>query len=422
MRGIDKKQEATFVDDTMLLRRHKLSCVNIAITLVAFQGSLLPTTGLNLFSSPAQVTYRYDRDQTNTSPLLKSLVRSQRVPHRSQRFYFATESDEIESDSKNSRITIDGENDKLTPEHCNNIRPPHYRRRSFFHNISLLLATTVIIPTTNILPSHAMYQDAAKKILLPSINEIETSIPKTWSPEDNPFREDVFDSRASFGRLNSSPDSIFYTDPRFVEHVDSNAVDLITRYLSSGGDVLKKKDAVLDLCTSWTSHIEPSTVQELQLTRVAGLGMNEEEMRGNKILTDYAVVDLNSKPKPADNPPKVLPYENESFDVVLCQLSIDYLVRPLEVMADVWRVMKPGGKVVIIFSNRLFLEKAVGLWTGADDVDHAYTVGAYLRFCRGNFIDIQAKDLSTRTKRGKEMVIVGDPLYVVTATRGPVVE
>lgn len=325
---------------------------------------------------------------------------------------------EIDIDSVANRITITGVEDKLKSDDDSNIEPPHHRRRSFFHKISHLLTMTAVFPTTAVLPSHAMYQDPVKKVLLPSINEIESSIPtnSNWSASDNPFREDVFDSRSSFGRLNSSPDANFYADPRFVEHVDSNAVDIITRYLSDGG-VLKKKDAVLDLCTSWTSHISPSSVQELQLTRVAGLGMNEEEMRGNKILTDYAVVDLNAKP--TDNPPKnILPYENESFDVAVCQLSIDYLVRPLEVMADVWRVIKPGGKVVIIFSNRLFLEKAVGLWTGADDVDHAYTVGSYLRFCNGNFIDIQAKDLSTRTKKGKEMVIVGDPVYAVTATRG----
>lgn len=71
-----------------------------------------------------------------------------------------------------------------------------------------------------------------------------------------------------------------------------------------------------------------------------------------------------------------------------------------------------------LFFHPYLYYQAVGLWTGADDVDHAYTVGAYLRFCQGNFINIKAKDLSTRTKKGKEMVIVGDPMYVVTATRG----
>jgi len=46
-------------------------------------------------------------------------------------------------------------------------------------------------------------------------------------------------------------------------------------------------------------------------------------------------------------------------------------------------------------------------------VDHTYTVGSYLRFCDGGFTDITAKDLSVRKKKGKEKMIVGDPLYAV---------
>ena len=59
--------------------------------------------------------------------------------------------------------------------------------------------------------------------------------------------------------------------------------------------------------------------------------------------------------------------------------------------------------------------QAVALWTGADDIDHAYTVGCYLHFCDGGFKNIRAKDLSAR--KGKDKRIAGDPLYVVTATK-----
>jgi hypothetical protein len=82
------------------------------------------------------------------------------------------------------------------------------------------------------------------------------------------------------------------------------------------------------------------------------------------------------------------------------------------------RVLKPNGRIAILFSNRLFLTKAVGLWTGSDDIEHAYTVGGYLHFCGGGFTNIMAEDLSMRQQKGRERVIVGDPLYVVTATKG----
>ena len=129
-------------------------------------------------------------------------------------------------------------------------------------------------------------------------------------------------------------------------------------------------------------------------------------------MTDFVVQDLNA------NPNVKLPYETGSFNVVLCQLSIDYLIHPLEVMKEISRVLKPGGKVVILFSNRLFFSKAVGLWTGADDIDHAYIVGSYLHYSNANFERIQAKDLSTRKGRGKDRPIQGDPLYAVTAIKG----
>ena len=192
--------------------------------------------------------------------------------------------------------------------------------------------------------AQAMYTDPATKILLPEQGEIEAAIPPVF--EDNPF-EGL--DKTSFSRLDQTPDAIFYQDPRFTEHVDDNAVQMMAQFISN--DVLRENDSVLDLCTSWTSHIDKNTVEKLNIKRVSGLGMNEEEMKQNSILNDYAVVDLNAR---AD---VKLPYEDETFNVVLCQLSIDYLIHPLEVMKEVGRVLKPGGKVVILFSNRLFIQK-----------------------------------------------------------------
>jgi len=184
-------------------------------------------------------------------------------------------------------------------------------------------------------------------------------------------------------------------------------VESMTSYISDR--LLQPCDSVLDLCSSWTSHIRPGQVD---LKRAAGLGMNAKELEANPALTDWTVMDLN-----ADRNVK-LPYDDESFDVIILQLSIDYLIHPLEVMKEASRVLRKDGKIAILFSNRLFLSKAVGLWTGSDDIEHAYTVGRYLHFCNGGFTKIKAEDLSNRKQKGKERAIIGDPLYVVTATKG----
>ena len=46
--------------------------------------------------------------------------------------------------------------------------------------------------------------------------------------------------------------------------------------------------------------------------------------------------DLNADP--------VLPFADASFDAVLNCVSVDYLVRPVEVLAEVARVLRPGGR------------------------------------------------------------------------------
>eukprot|EP00980_Cylindrotheca_fusiformis_P011108 scaffold2553_cov138-Cylindrotheca_fusiformis.AAC.16 len=248
------------------------------------------------------------------------------------------------------------------------------------------------------LPANGMTTDKKTGIVMPDPGEIESAIPTDWSMIDNPF--DGGETNSLFARLDAQPDSLFYADPRFVEHVDSNAVKSLTGYVSN--EAIREGDSVLDLCSSWTSHFTPSSKK---LDRLVGLGMNAKEMEANEALTEFVVQDLNTKPE--------LPYKDQSFDTVLCQLSIDYLVYPLQVIKEAARVLKPGGKMHVLFSNRLFLSKAVGLWTGADDIDHAFFVGCYFYFSGGDFVDISARDLSTR--KGKQ--ITGDPLYAVTATK-----
>ena len=191
---------------------------------------------------------------------------------------------------------------------------------------SFLVGTSALLQL-NPQVANAAIRDPKTGILLPSPGEIESAIPKEWDEDDNPFASS---SSTSFARLDSSPDTIFYSEPRFVEHVDERAIDSMTSYISD--QLLQSGDSVLDLCSSWTSHIKPSTSQTLK--RVAGLGMNAKELEANPALTEWTVLDLNAKKDIK------LPYEDASFDVVMCQLSIDYLVHPLEVMKEASRVLK----------------------------------------------------------------------------------
>lgn len=255
-------------------------------------------------------------------------------------------------------------------------------------------------------PSRAMVSDSRTGVLLPERGEIEAAIPRDWNAIENPFTENI---ATLFSRLDSSEDSIFYSMPRFVEHIDDQAVVTLTNYITNVA-IQQDTESVLDLCSSWTSHINLSSKRFSSLKRVVGIGMNPKELQANIALNEWVVQDLNRNPQ--------LPYQEDIFDVVLCQLSIDYLTKPLAVCREISRVLKPGGTVHIIFSNRLFLDKAVALWTGADDIDHTFIVASYLHFCDGDFTSIKATDLSTR--KGRDQKISGDPLYVVAATKASV--
>mmetsp|Transcript_30077 Transcript_30077/g.45587 ORF Transcript_30077/g.45587 Transcript_30077/m.45587 type:complete len:301 (-) Transcript_30077:750-1652(-) len=271
-------------------------------------------------------------------------------------------------------------------------------RRNLLKTLSTLVSSSPFFVMPEL--AFASYIDPKMGTMLPDEGEISASVPLDWGGVEDPLAGT--DIKELFTRLDKASDKEFYKEPRLVEHIDENCVTLLTDFISSD-KILKRGDSVLDLCSSWTSHIDDAKGRELK--RLSGLGMNSFELVSNKVLTDWTVKDLNENPK--------LPYDDSSFNVVLCQLSIDYLTRPLDVMKEVGRVLVPGGRVYVFFSNRLFLQKAVALWTGADDIDHAYTVACYLHFSDVGFQNIAAQDLSTRRK-GK---IVGDPLYAVSATK-----
>jgi SAM-dependent methyltransferase len=214
-------------------------------------------------------------------------------------------------------------------------------------------------------------------------------------------------TRDDFRRLDESDDSRFYDEPKLVYHIDEPAVKATTAFYGSlfkevaqrrYGSEAAKLD-VLDLCSSWVSHYPPTGA----LGRAAGLGMNAVELGKNPVLTEYVVRDLNKTPK--------LPYDDGAFDVVTCTVSIDYLTAPVQVMSEVARVLRPGGSVALLFSDRLFFSKAVALWTGKDDEDHIYTVGGYLHYGgRGRLGEPAARELRPK-KKGQ------DPLYAVYASR-----
>lgn len=197
---------------------------------------------------------------------------------------------------------------------------------------------------------------------------------------------------SAFKREDETVDGRFYSFPRFVTHIDDAAISAVSTFYAKA--VLPSSHshgAVLDLCSSWISHYPP----KFSLDRVVGLGMNAEELGRNKVLTEFVVQDLNTKPS--------LPFETASFDAVTNTVSVDYLTQPLEVFRETLRVLKPGGIAAMTFSNRCFPTKAVKMWLDAKtDQERVLIVASYFHYA--GFTDVDARDITglTREKESEE--------------------
>ena len=198
-----------------------------------------------------------------------------------------------------------------------------------------------------------------------------------------------------FSREDESDDGLFYTQPRFVVHIDELAIAAVGRVFR---EQIPADSVVLDLMSSWRSHWPEGHAK----SRLVGLGMNAAEMADNPDLDDYVVHDLNRDPE--------LPFGDDLFDAVVVTVSVQYLTRPIETFQQINRVLKPGGVFIVTFSNRMFPTKAVRLWRTGSDQGHLDLVGSYLEYA-GEFEDMKG-GLINPEDRGR-----GDPLFAVTARK-----
>jgi SAM-dependent methyltransferase len=168
----------------------------------------------------------------------------------------------------------------------------------------------------------------------------------------------------AFARIDPEEDEFFYEPARLVHHIDDHAVATLTDFYRQ---VLPPGGVVLDLMSSWVSHLPP----EIAYGEIIGHGMNAEELAANPRLTRRFVQNLNRDP--------ALPLADASIDAAVICVSIQYLQQPVTVLREVARALRPGGLIVISFSNRCFWTKAVAVWRALDDVGHARLVERYLQ-------------------------------------------
>ena len=154
-------------------------------------------------------------------------------------------------------------------------------------------------------------------------------------------------------------------------HIDDAAIAAVGALY----DDLAIAGTVLDLMGSWVSHFRRAPAH------LTVLGMNAEELAANSQASASVVHDLNQSPR--------LPFAPDSFDAVVCCVSVDYLTRP--------------------FSNRCFPTRAIRGWLYATDEQHCDIVARYFRL-GGGWGDPVVERRTPPNHRG-------DPLFAVWAYR-----
>lgn len=274
--------------------------------------------------------------------------------------------------------------------------------------------------------------------------------------------------------MDDTNDSEFYSQPRFVTHIDDAAIERLREYyhwnLWDGAQRVGESEAegdgekrgkrkpngntkILDLCASWISHFPSSMVSAATSTarkprsktqsahpnpgetnpepepepepelEVIGLGMNAAELDANPIFSHRVVQDLNISPQitlPSSSSSSTTPQLNATT----CVVSIDYLTSPISVLRSLLIHTKPHGTIHLVISNRCFPTKVAGEWLRLGEEERLELVGRYLWW--SGWEGVEVVDLCPAKGEGGGMGMLGrifgggagDPLWVVRGVKG----
>ncbi|MCQ9155046.1 class I SAM-dependent methyltransferase [Acidomonas methanolica] len=180
----------------------------------------------------------------------------------------------------------------------------------------------------------------------------------------------------AFARANEEPDALFYARTADFSHMDAGAQAAVTALYQTA---LPASGAVCDLMCGTTSHFPPGVSH----AAVTGIDVSLRAMEANPALTERVVQDLNVNP--------ALPFPDDSLDAVTLCDGLAYLTRPVEVLREVARVLRPGAPLLLSFSDNVHSAKAVALWQALDPADRVRLTSVLL--ARAGFGDMDSGDV-----------------------------
>ena len=175
-----------------------------------------------------------------------------------------------------------------------------------------------------------------------------------------------------FSRKIEDDDALFYTAVESKPPVDRVAIEQLKQFYSEHLNSLSSTGncKILDLMAGPDSYLPGSNLtKSVESVEVTGLGLKEDDLKANKALNKTLLHDVNKTPE--------LPFEDKQFDAVICSFAIEYMIQPQQVFQHLARILKPGGQLIIAFSDRYFEKKVISLW---EDVHSFERMGIVLEY------------------------------------------
>jgi SAM-dependent methyltransferase len=127
----------------------------------------------------------------------------------------------------------------------------------------------------------------------------------------------------------------------------------------------------------------------VKFERHVGVGLNEKLMNENPSLTSRLVVDLNKVVEDEDVDSNELRLLGaEPFDAIIMANTADFLTHPREVYKTAWRLLKPGGIMMVAFTSKnayadKFQRAQTMMWRNYNDDQHMWAYGSFFQFSAG---------------------------------------
>ncbi|MCW8963775.1 MAG: methyltransferase domain-containing protein [Gammaproteobacteria bacterium] len=157
-----------------------------------------------------------------------------------------------------------------------------------------------------------------------------------------------FYAEGAHDRIDDTDDAIHYKDANLEDTFDTSSGAQLTDLY---GRLLQPGDHVLDMMCGAHSYL-PDNINGLHVT---GIGLNQEELTANRQLTDFVVHNVNKTP--------VLPFEDNTFNTIVFTAAVEYLTDPALTFRELHRITKPGGSIIVTFTDHWNTLKGILIWS-----------------------------------------------------------